>query len=146
MELRKQLGNLQRRMEAAISGRLTEAGARLSALKNARVLQSPLNYYQDKRLLLDYQQKQLTMAGERRIAEARGRFVHLAAALDAMSPLKVLARGYAIVQRQDGAVLKSCDAAARGDSVSIRLQDGTVYAAVTDVQKENQDGTTVENI
>jgi len=145
MELRKQLANLQSRLNAAMSGRLAVAKQRLDSLKNARAMQSPLNYYQDKRLLLDYQQKQLTMECQRILNGCRQRFIRLAASLDAMSPLKVLARGYAITQREDGQVVKSCGDVRIGETIRIGLRDGQLAACVTGTQKEEQHGS-VENL
>lgn len=50
----------------------------------------------DKRLLLDYTQKNLASLAEKQVGERRQRFAALCASLHAMSPLAVLARGYAV--------------------------------------------------
>ena len=140
MELRKQLANLQSRLAAAMNGKLTVSRQTLTALQNARPMQSPLNYYQDKRLLLDFQQKRLTMECQRVVNAARQRFIRLSAALDAMSPLKVLSRGYAIAQREDGGVVKSCGDVQIGEMVEIGLTDGRIAARVTGIEQEERHG------
>ena len=62
--------------------------------------------------------------------EERGGFARLAAALDAMSPLKVLSRGYAIPRREDGAVVRSVREAAAGDRLELQLSDGKLDCEV----------------
>ena len=144
--LRRHLADLRSRLGAAMGAELTAARRRLKTLQESRVLQSPLNYYQDKRLLLDYQQKQLTMAWERQLGAARQRFVRLSAALDAMSPLKVLARGYAIAQRAgDRRVVKACGDVQPGDGLTVEVGDGRILAQVTGTEQEERHGS-IENL
>ena len=144
--LQRHLADLRSRLGAAMGAELTAARRRLKTLQESRVLQSPLNYYQDKRLLLDYQQKQLTMAWERQLGAARQRFVRLSAALDAMSPLKVLARGYAIAQRAgDGRVVKACGDVQPGDGLTVEVGDGRILAQVTGTEQEERHGS-IENL
>ena len=89
-----------------------------------------LNRYADKRLLLDYQSSRLIHGLERNVSGQRERAARLAASLDAMSPLKVLGRGYAIAQREDGHVLTSAQGSAPGDRLSLRLSDGSLECRV----------------
>jgi exodeoxyribonuclease VII large subunit len=53
-----------------------------------------------------------------------------------MSPLKVLTRGYAMTQTDDGQVVRSTKQVSSGDSIQITLSDGRLHATVTDI-KEN---------
>ena len=62
-------------------------------------------------------------------------FIELTSKLDAMSPLKVLTRGYAVVRREDGMVLKSVRQMEPGEPIKVSLSDGSLTAAVT--EKEN---------
>ena len=63
-------------------------------------------------------------------------FIGLTAKLDAMSPMKVLTRGYAMTQTDSGDVIRSVSQTATGDTIRISLSDGELSATVTDV-KEN---------
>jgi exodeoxyribonuclease VII large subunit len=69
-------------------------------------------------------------AAERILAERKHKFAAQAAALDAMSPLKVLGRGYAIARREDGAVIKSAADVKPGDKITVRLQKDAFAATV----------------
>ena len=64
------------------------------------------------------------------LSRRRQRFSALAAALDAMSPLKVLGRGYAVARSRDGTILKSGREVAPGDRVSVTLSEGGFDAVV----------------
>ena len=57
----------------------------------------------------------------------------LAAALDAMSPLKVLTRGYTMAHTGDGKLLKSVTQVSVGDPFLLRMEDGTIHATVDQI-------------
>ncbi|MDQ3228317.1 MAG: exodeoxyribonuclease VII large subunit, partial [Pseudomonadota bacterium] len=54
----------------------------------------------------------------------------LARSLETVSPLATVARGYAILQRMDGRIVRSVDEAAVGDALEARLVDGTLRVRV----------------
>ena len=58
-----------------------------------------------------------------------------AASLDALSPLAVLHRGYAIAQREDGRLLRDTEDVSVGDSIKVRVAKGRLTAQVTDIEK-----------
>lgn len=65
-----------------------------------------------------------------RLEQGQKQLRALTGVLDALSPLKVLARGYAMVTDENGRVLKSSEEAAPGDRVSIQLAEGRVSAKI----------------
>ncbi len=76
-----------------------------------------------------------TTAIERQMAEGEKRFGLAAASLDALSPLAVLDRGYAIAQREDGTLLRDAKSVAIGDSVKVRLASGAIRAKVNEIEE-----------
>ena len=108
--------------------------------------------FREKRLLLDYQSSRLahglrnSASGQRErlgklssalprsgamaIRQRRERLNALAASLDALSPLKVLGRGYAIAQRADGRAVVSAGDVAPDDLLKLTLADGSVDCRV----------------
>ena len=130
-EVADRLFALSDRLSRAMSRRLGEERKRLEYLARSRALQSPLNYIQDRRVLLDYQRDRLAHGLTAALGKEREHFARLAAALDAMSPLKVLGRGYAIAQREDGSVVHSVRDAEPGARLALRVSDGTVNVIVT---------------
>jgi exodeoxyribonuclease VII large subunit len=59
-----------------------------------------------------------------------------AAALDAMSPLKVLERGYAIAQDTNGGIVRDAAAVAVGDELRLRLWKGALDCRVDNIKQE----------
>ena len=103
---------------------------RLNAISQRRVLSSPEAYLQDKRLLLDLAQRRLAGAASAMAGRQKQRFVSLMSKLDALSPLAVLARGYAIATRRGGHVLKDAEEAIPGERLTLRLARGEVGCVV----------------
>ena len=83
-----------------------------------------LAYVQDKRMALVHVQQRLSDLSGAELGRKRQRFSALAASLDAMSPLKVLGRGYAMAQNDAGGILKSYRDVTPGDRVSVTLGEG----------------------
>ena len=79
---------------------------------------------------LVHAQQRLGDLGNRQLAEKRERFSALAASLDAMSPLKVLGRGYAMVQNESGVLVKSWQDAPSGSHVRVTLGSGGLACTV----------------
>ncbi|MGD8191538.1 exodeoxyribonuclease VII large subunit [Brevibacillus ginsengisoli] len=76
-----------------------------------------------------------------KIETKRTKFLHLIEHLDALSPLKIMQRGYSLVYQQNQ-LIKSVDSIAIGDELMIRLTDGHVRTLVTEIkQEEIEDGT-----
>ena len=93
----------------------------------------PTALYSAKRQMLDWQSERLFAAADRRIGDERRRFAECAAKLDALSPLKVLSRGYAIAEK-DGVPVRRAEEAHAGDSVDVRLADGVLACTVEEVR------------
>lgn len=77
--------------------------------------------------------QRLAPALAQRVAAARARHASLHAALQQLSPLAVLERGYSIVQAADGAVLRDASNTAAKASLSVRLHRGSLQVKVTKV-------------
>ncbi len=134
-DLRRRLSQLQGRLLQALQKQLKLDRQRLSALAEKRVLQSPLNYLQDRRMLLDYAAGKLTACAQQELSAKRSRFVRLAAALDAMSPLKVLSRGYGVARGPGGEILYRASQVQKADRICLQLYEGRLYAEVTETEE-----------
>ncbi len=110
---------------------------RLAELAGKRVLTNPLASVEDKRLLLDHIQRELGHAAQVRLAGPRRELTALAASLDAMSPLKVLGRGFAMVTDQEGRPLRRAADIHPGEQITARLAEGRLLCRVEAcIQKE----------
>ena len=85
-----------------------------------------------------FNDERLVSVMERGITARRHGYVRLVSALDAMSPLRVLTRGYAIASDDTGAVVKSTAQLRVGDSVTLRVADGSVGCTVKTVTPDKK--------
>ncbi len=60
------------------------------------------------------------------------------AKLDALSPLKVLTRGYAVASGEDGHIIRSVGEVHPGQTLSVRVSDGTITANVIEGKKDHE--------
>ena len=72
------------------------------------------------------------------LGQKKQQFAALAASLDAMSPLKVLGRGYAMAQNENGRILKSYRDVEPGERVSVTLGEGGFSCTVEESLKEGR--------
>lgn len=134
-EVREMLAHWEARLEKAMDQILRRRWERLDRARSSPFLQSPLRPIQEKRLLLDYQQQRLVHGMERQVQINRERTSRLAASLEALSPFRVLGRGYSIAQKEDGTVLSSIQQVKAGEALSLRLADGLVTCTATGKEK-----------
>lgn len=129
-EMRETLKSLELRIAQSVVGGIKQRRSRLQDVSQRRVLVSPMNYIDDKRLALSHSEDRLyaTMTG--RIAASRERYVALAATLDAISPLKVLARGYSIARTDSGKTVRIASDVKPGDRITLRLKKDEISCRV----------------
>jgi len=126
---------LVRRLASAASARVARAGRRLAQLGGALRAHAPAARLAARRARLATLARALERDGAHAIALRRERLAALAARLDALSPLAVLGRGYAIAHAADGRVLRSAREVAPGDALTVRLGEGEVDATATRVRE-----------
>ena len=135
-ELRELLESYAIRSRQAIQKALRQASQQLEMLRGKRVLQDPASYIDNRRIELDHVRDRLGAAAERQLAEKKQRFVKLGSALDAMSPLHVLSRGYAIAEKEDGSPVRSAKALEPGDKLKLILNQGRAACTVDRIEEE----------
>ena len=133
-ELRERIAALRLRLAQAEERRLKLIRQQVEKLQSARVLQNPKNYLEDRRLLLDFQQNKLTAAMRQLVLKKQQDFVARRTALEAMSPLKVLSRGYAMTRDSAGRVVTDAAALKPSEIITVTLRNGEVDAAVREIR------------
>ena len=150
---------LDTRLRTAAHKQLQIRRQRLTTLQERLELRTPANYIAEKRLLLDQmadrlcaalparltrEEQKLTVLRQRLLSAGQGglhkrrlRFAQTVATLDAISPLRVLARGYAVATKgKRGAVVTDAAALQAGDTLHIRFAKGAANCRVTDTEEE----------
>ena len=133
-EVRRRLAGLEAAMVQAVDRRLSGARGRLDELAHRRVLSDLRAPLEDRQQRLDRCRQRLCAAARSAAGARRAELRRLCAALDALSPLRVLGRGYAIARTEEG-VLTSVDQAELGDRVQVRLTDGGLICTVMGKEK-----------
>ena len=133
MELRQALAAKQAMLLTLMTKRLKQERQRVNALAQTRSLKSPINYLNDRRMALDYTHRRLCAESASLLNRNRERFVRLAAKLDAMSPLKVLGRGYSMALNENGQLVKTIHAVSVGETLTVSLADGKAVTEVREV-------------
>ena len=131
------LDTMMSAMQTAITKQLRAARQHLNTLSSMPALQSPTRHIQVRRELLKNSQIRLTASQQRNLDKNRQRFISLTAKLDAMSPLKVLSRGYAMAQDASGGVVKSVKQVRIGDKGKVVLSDGTFDVTIDEITEES---------
>ena len=132
-EMRETLSSLEVRTLQAMRKKLSEKRARLSDLSSRRILQNPTAYIDQKRLELDSTHNALISRYERFINLRKQKYIHYAASLDALSPLKVLGRGYSITTDENGSAVSSAEAVGVGDKLNVHLKSGALKCSVDEI-------------
>ena len=143
--LRQNLDTCYAAMISSFGKQVAASRKHLNMLSESPALQSPEGYLKQRRNTLNLLQARLLSAQTRVLSLQKNRFIALTSKLDAMSPLKVLTRGYALAQDQKGNVLRSVNQVKTGDIISVHLGDGVFSATVSEV-KENHNESTESNI
>ena len=129
-DIRELLDNLSIRRTQAMHKKISTLESRLDELKKRKVLQTPMAYVDSKRAELDYMKDKFIAAADRSNSAKRREFVRLAASLDAMSPLKVLGRGYAIAADDKGQLVRSVYDIKPNDKIRLSVSDGVIKCRV----------------
>ena len=137
-EIRGSLSVLAQRLQGSVSQRLEQSRRTLNRLGSSRAMTEPGAYFKDKRLLLDYESRRLAHGLERSLSAQRERLGKLSAALDAMSPLKVLGRGYSIALKENGGVIASVQDGQPGEAFILKVSDGQFDCQINGVSKKEE--------
>ena len=122
---------LERQLGGAAGVHVARAGRRLEQLAGALRAHAPGARLAAWRARLDTLWRGIEREGTRALALRRERLAALAARLDALSPLAVLGRGYAIARLPGGSVLRRAGDLAPGDPFTLRLAEGELDATAT---------------
>ena len=139
-ETRELLASYEIRSSQAMRKQLNALRERWKHLKSARVLSAPTAQFDNRRMELDRMRDRLLAAEERNLSQRKERFVKLTAALDAMSPLRVLARGYAIAADGDDRSVRSVEELSVGQTLRVHFFDGSAECTVEDLQRSKENG------
>lgn len=135
-EVRMQLNMLVRRLRQAEENILSDTRQMLDTIASVRVLRDPAVLTVPHKTQLETATQRLLACGRQRWMTEKEKLSTLSGRLDAMSPLKVMSRGYAVLSHEDGRLVTSVLDVQEGEPLIGRLADGTLKLSVLKTQKE----------
>ncbi len=133
-ELRAFLSSTNSRLITALTSLLSIKRETLRHLSSCRALRSPRFYVDDKRMLFEHTKQRFITAANNEIRRNSEKFLQLTAKLDALSPLKVLSRGFSVVSDDSGALVTSSANLLPGQRISVRFSSGSAQCSVIDTK------------
>ena len=128
--LRQNLDAMSNAMASCMSRQVKSAQQHLQVLAASQALQSPTGYLEQRNQSVTMLKNRLVAAQNQNVTRARQRYIAGVSKLEAMSPLKVLSRGYSMTQTERGEVVRSVSQVTLGERIRIRLSDGSLSATV----------------
>lgn len=128
--LRQSLDAMANAMASSLNRQVKAARQHLMVLSASKALQSPTGYLEQRNQSVELLKNRMIAAQNQNITRAKQRYIAQISKLEAMSPLKVLTRGYSMVQTERGEVVRSVSQVSLGERIRVRLSDGTLSATV----------------
>ena len=132
-ELLNKILYLKRKLENRLDADLNYKIALTEKIQNQQFLRNPINFFIDRplnenSLLIDRMRNKIKLT----LSENEKEFARITAKLDALSPLKLLSRGYSVATKE-GKAVKSVEDITPNDKISLRLSDGIADCTVDKV-------------
>ena len=124
------LNDQNQRLARATFGQTAAKRWHLSELQNRLQRHTPLNRIQNDRQRIDEFSRRTGMALAHRMKLEKSQLTGLQRRLEALNPLAILQRGYAVVTQSDGSVVRNVAQVQTGDALDIRVSDGAFKVRV----------------
>jgi exodeoxyribonuclease VII large subunit len=129
------LRQVQKRLLAALRGRMAAARSRLDGLARHQAFRRPYRRVHDLARRLDELEMRSARAIRQQVKHARQQTASLAARLESLSPLGVLARGYSLTQRTaDGRMIRNAAELSSGEQMTTRFSRGQALSRVERIE------------
>lgn len=128
--LRQSLDAMSNAMASSLNRQVKAARQHLMVLSASPALQGPTGYLEQRNQSVELLKNRLVAAQNQNITRSKQRYIAQISKLEAMSPLKVLTRGYSMVQTERGEVVRSVSQVSLGERIRVRLSDGSLSATV----------------
>lgn len=129
--------NVNKRLRLVLKKNLDNCEQKYLHLQKSRVFSDSGFLLEQRQLLLDHSIERLFTSEESVIAKFDASFLKIAAKLDALSPLKIMSRGYLFARTDTDKIIKSVDDVAENDLIKLKMCDGMADCTVNKIIKED---------
>lgn len=133
--LQRYIIDLRLRMKRILTGRIQQNRLILNQLMKSPPLRHPLDKINQNRIDLENINKHLRDGIRKKLDTEKAVISVACGKIDALSPLKVLARGYSITRNSQNEIIKSVYRTQKGDMLDITLTDGELKCMVNDIKQ-----------
>ena len=128
-ELKNKIAVARERTRQALNKKMELLKLKYNNIMKSKVFLDPLRVINDNYLRLDNNVKEITNIIKLKQKDSEKKFGLIVSKLDALSPLKILSRGYAIIEKENN-IVKSYNDLKDGDIVKLILTDGKKDAKI----------------
>ncbi len=129
-DMKWKINNAQNKLRILLKQKVDMMKARYEKVMKSRVFKDPLDFIRQRMMTVSNLEKQMTNKLKLNLKDSRISLIEKIAKLDALSPLKTLTRGYAIIETSDKKVITSVNDLNKDDVVDLVLQDGSKKATI----------------
>lgn len=133
-ELMAQLQNDRQRLAYAMNAVFSDASQRFRRLEASKVLQNPLESLELRRIKIDRFSSDLNRVVPEQISQYKEKLSSIFGRLNALSPLAVLSRGYAVASDASGKPFQGAADVRADCDLTIKMDDGDIKCAVQEVK------------
>jgi exodeoxyribonuclease VII large subunit len=130
---RQMLDDLMERAARSLHTADARRRADLRSIEGRLFRLHPQRRIADQRASLNALERRLSSVGGTLVSQRRRLLDALAGKMDALSPLKVLDRGYSLTRGPDGQVIRSVAGLAPNDKVTVTLRDGDLRTRIDEI-------------
>ena len=135
--LRQRIETQGQNLTVCLTRQITESRRQLAVLASNRLLQNPMEYLAERRMQLDLITERFRGTSGKIMDQKRQTYLRLSAALEALSPLKILQRGYGFVSGEAGNIVSSVAQLRPGDRLRLHLSDGAASVTVEELEEQS---------
>ena len=128
------LQNVQRAMGMQLMNRFQSATRQLESVQSRPVITRPLDRLRHEAMELDSVESDLHRGGKLILSKADQQLAQIAAKLDSINPLSVLARGYSVTTDEKGQAVTDCHQVQPGDKIVTRLMNSSIVSRVESLE------------
>ena len=135
-ELMHKIDNIVGRTQLLLSRSIERRRQTVNLLSERRIFQQPERMLDEKRMALDTVSDALMRTTEQKLTLSRTQMEMLASKINALSPLSVFKRGYAMAETESGKIVSSVSDVGQDDFLRVRLKDGYLHTTVNSTEKD----------
>ena len=122
------------RMNQSLVNRIRNAYDQLDALATRPVITQPLERIRQAAMEVDFLEGQMNRAAARKIQSFEQQLKEIAFSMESLNPVSVLARGYSLTTKPDGALIDDCNSIKPGDKIKTRVTNGNIESVVEKIE------------